>query len=69
MKRNYFLWLGAAVLLFLIISYFIKINIEQGANYIIKSSLLGVLIFNNPFVLGIYILISVIFIVKGFKKE
>lgn len=62
-------YLGVAILVFLAISYFIKFPIEQGANYITKSSLLGILILNNPFVLVFYIFVSVVFIAKGLKND
>ena len=67
MKRKMYFSLGIIILLFLAISYFIRINTDQGNNYIVKSSLLGVIIFNNPFILGIYIFVGVILIIKSRK--
>lgn len=59
---------GIIISVILISAYFIKINIEQGSNYIIKSSLLGILIFYNPLILAIYVLIIILLIIKGIKK-
>ena len=59
---------GVIISVILISTYFIKINIEQGSNYITKSSLLGILIFYNPFVMAIYVLIIILLIAKGIKK-
>ena len=65
-NKNYF-WIGILILLFLFTSYFIKITTEKGANYEVKSSILGLLIFHNPFILGIYILIAIILMLKNNK--
>ncbi len=66
-RRIYF---GAGILfgLFLIGSYFIKINTESGGNYVVRDSLLGIIIFHNVFILLLYILIFVVLIVNGFKR-
>ncbi len=66
-EKKYFL-IGIGILAILILSYFIDIDVESGSNYNVKSSLLGALIFYNPFILGLYILISTVFILKSFKK-
>jgi len=60
--------IGVIISVILISAYFIKVDIEQGSNYVIKSSLLGILIFYNPFVLAAYVLLSTILIIKGIKK-
>lgn len=57
--------IGLGIIALLIISYFIPITTDKGLNYIINDSLLGIIIFHNPFVLGLYILIGVIFIWRG----
>jgi len=67
MGRNLYKYLGIGILAFLAISYFLKINIDSGANYLIKDSLLGIVIFHNPFILAIYVLIAVVLIVKNFR--
>lgn len=60
--------IGIFVLAFLFIGYFVPIKIEEGSNFIIEDSLLGIMIFHNPFILAVYILIAVFLIVKGVKK-
>jgi len=65
MGKRFRFYAGIIILAFLIVSYFTKINLDRGSNYIVKSSLLGIIIFNNPFILGIYILISLILIIKS----
>ena len=65
-KLGYFIS-GLIFITILLISYFIKVGIDSGANYTINSSLLGILIFYNPFVLGIYFLIGTILIIKGLR--
>lgn len=50
---------GVTLTIFMFISYFIKINIESGANYNVQDSLLGIIIFHNPIVLAIYVLIVI----------
>ena len=63
---------GIFVLVFLLVAYLVKINIDSGANYNIETPLLGILIFYNLFVLGFYVLIALVLIVfglRGFKKS
>jgi len=59
---------GIIILIILIISYFIKINVEIGANYKTLDTLLGAIIFHNPIILLIYIIISLALILLAFKK-
>ncbi len=66
MKKGLSLIMGILIILFLIIAYFIKFTVEEGANYSVQSSLLGIVIFHNPFILAIYILIAIVLI---FRKE
>ena len=68
-KKTAFLWLGLLILTSLLISYFIPVKVESGANYIVNDSLLGIIIFHNPFVLGLYILIGFICIANGIKDN
>ena len=67
MKKSLF-FVGFSILVLLAIFYFIKINVDVGSNFEVQDSLLGIIIFHNPFILGIYILVAVILIVKGLKK-
>jgi len=66
-KKRFLLILGIVLGILLIASYFITINVDKGTNFIVNSSLLGYLIFYNPFILGIYILVILILILKGLK--
>ncbi|MEK6844094.1 MAG: hypothetical protein AABX83_01570 [Nanoarchaeota archaeon] len=68
MKRKILFFIGIVIIIILLASYFINLNIENGSNYKIQSSLLGIIIFYNPFILGLYILIAIILIVKGIKN-
>jgi len=70
-KNNKVIYLisGIFIVLILIISYFIKINVDSGGNYIINERALGILIFHNPFILSLYVLIAVVLIVKGLRKD
>jgi surface polysaccharide O-acyltransferase-like enzyme len=59
-KRNLYLFVvGIVLAVFMFISYFIKINVESGVNYNVQDSLLGIIIFHNPIVLALYLLISI----------
>ncbi len=68
-KKAFYLVIGILILIVLALSYFININIEKEAGYIVQTTLLGILIFYNPFILGIYILIAIILIAKGGRKS
>ena len=67
MKQKTYLWIGLIILGILVISYFIKIPVESGTNFITISPLLGVLIFYKTFILVIYILIALFLVYKGLK--
>jgi len=58
-------YLGIIFGIFLVLIYFIKFDVESGANYNVQDSLLGVLIFHNVFVFAIYVLIAIGFISFG----
>ena len=68
MKKRILFWIGISILIIVAVSYFVKINVEQGSNYVVKSPLLRVLIFHNPFILGLYIMIALVLIIRGIKK-
>jgi len=57
---------GIGIFLVLGASYFVNINISSG-NSITQTSLLGILIFYNPFILALYLLIAIVLIMKGIK--
>ena len=58
---------GIAIIALIIISYFIKVKMSSGFNYISYTPLLGVLIFHNPFILTLYVLIAIILVFYGIK--
>ncbi len=64
-KRFYF---GIVILLILLVSYFINISNFDGVS-ITNSSLLGILIFYNPFILGLWILIALALIGFGLGRS
>ena len=53
----------------MIIFYFINIPVDAGVNFNTYASILGIIIFHNPFVFGLYLLIALVCIVKGFEKS
>jgi len=59
---------GVFFVLFLFVSYFIKLEVDAGVNYIEFDSLLGVLIFHNLFVFAFYLLIAFMLIVAGIRR-
>jgi len=68
-ENNKFIYLISGIFIFitLIMSYFIKINVDSGGNYTTSDTLLGILIFHNPFILALYVLIAIVLIIKGRK--
>ena len=59
---------GLIILTFLILSYFIKINIDSGSNYETTDTLLGIIIFHSPIILLVYLSIISALIISGIKK-
>ena len=57
--------IGVIFLLLLGVSYFINVTVDQGTNFMTNSSLLGIIIFYNPLILGIYVAAGAIFILAG----
>ena len=68
MKKILYLTSGVFILLVLAVSYFINVNAEEGGNYVIQTPLLGILIFHNPLILTLYIIIVVYLIIRGIWK-
>lgn len=62
-KKLFYSTIAISFLLFL--SAFIEINVEQGANYNLVDSLLGIIIFHNVYVLSSIILILFIMFAKS----
>ena len=67
MNKKPLFWTGIAILIVMVLTFFIKIEIDSGANYVTFTPLLGIIIFHNPFILGLYILIALVLIVRGRK--
>lgn len=59
---------GLIIIIILVISYFIKINVDSGSNYQITDTLLGILIFHNISILFAYLMISAILLIIGIKN-
>ncbi len=68
-KNPWAFYLGIIILIILGVSYFITIDVADGANYVTRSSLLGKIIFYNPFILALYIVIGIALIVSGLKRR
>ncbi|PIN89926.1 hypothetical protein COU60_02430 [Candidatus Pacearchaeota archaeon CG10_big_fil_rev_8_21_14_0_10_34_76] len=68
-KQKLYLYFGIGIFLALTFSYFIKIPLNSGSNYVTTTSILGLLMFYNPFILGAYIVIATILIYNGIKKH
>jgi uncharacterized membrane protein len=62
-KKLFYSAIIVALLLFF--SAFIEINSEQGANYTVVDSLLGIIIFHNIYVLSSIILILFLIVAKS----
>jgi len=62
-------WVGIIIALFLTLSYYIKISVDSGANYVVKDSLLGIIIFHSPLILALYAIIVLILVVPLIKSR
>ena len=56
-RKPFYFWGGIVIGIFLILSYFIKIEVDSGSNFVTRDSLLGILIFHSPWMLGFDILV------------
>ncbi|MEK6925463.1 MAG: hypothetical protein AABW71_04480 [Nanoarchaeota archaeon] len=61
-------YFGILIILFLLFSYFISVNVESGANYIVTDTLLGIIIFHSLFVFIVYLIIAIFFIFTGVRR-
>jgi len=61
-------FVGILILIFLLVSYFIKFEAEVGSNYLIIDNILGVIIFHNFFIFSFYILLAAFLILTGLKR-
>jgi hypothetical protein len=60
---------GIIILIFLFTSYFIKVEVDSGANFIIEDSILGIIIFHNILFLGIYVMCGIFLILIGLSRR
>lgn len=65
LRRKAFLIAGIAWLVFLGVAYGLPVQTEAGDNYIIEDTLLGIAIFHNPLILGLYMLVGVALVAAG----
>lgn len=68
-RRPYLFWIGIAIGLTLLVSYFITLNVDSGANYSVDTPLLGILIFYSPWILALYIVIALVFVWLSFYDK
>lgn len=61
-------YIGISIFFILAMGYFLRIEIDSGANYTVKDTLLGIIIFHNLFVFIVYLLIALFFIFTGVRK-
>lgn len=59
---------GILIVAILLFMYFVNVEYARGGNEVVSDSLLGMAIFHNPFVLGLYILIAGVLIVVGIGR-
>lgn len=69
MHNKGFFLMGIGWLAFVLIAYFIPLTIDEGANYLVKDTLLGVMIAHNMILLILYILVGIAFISWGLKGK
>ena len=62
-------YVGLFWLVFLLVAFFIPITVDDGGNYIVKDSLLGIMIFHNIFILIFYAIIGLVLIYLGIGKK
>lgn len=61
-------YLGILIILFLLISYFISIDVDTGSNYVVSDTLLGIIIFHNLYLFILYLLIAGFLILTSSKR-
>jgi len=68
-KNDLFLILGIVWFILLGVFYTIKIGVDEGSNYVIQDSILGIIIFHSFWILLLYIFIGATLIFFGFNKK
>lgn len=67
-SRKILFWIGLIIIVLLGASYFIKINIDSGTNYNVEESILAIIIFQNVWVLVLYLLVCAFLMFFGIRK-
>ncbi|MEK6888539.1 MAG: hypothetical protein AABW80_00340 [Nanoarchaeota archaeon] len=67
MRKTYFIS-GILILILLIISFFVRFDVQVSENKIINDSLLGILIFHSPIILTFYIILAIYLIIRALWK-
>ena len=67
-RNKFWCWIGILILFVLLVSYFWKVEVESGVNFVVEDRLLGILIFHNAFVLGLYVLVAIFIILSSIRK-
>jgi uncharacterized BrkB/YihY/UPF0761 family membrane protein len=62
-------WAGISLVAFMILSYFTKLYVDTGANYNVRDSLLGIVIFHSLPVFVAYILIIIALVVPYLTEK
>lgn len=62
------IYTGIFIFFILALGYFLRIEVDSGANYTVKDTLLGIMIFHNLLVFVVYLLVALFFIFTGFRK-
>lgn len=62
------LYIGFGIILFLLVGYLFRVEIDTGANYTVTDTLLGIIIFHSFSVFIVYLLVALFFIFTGFKR-
>ncbi len=68
-KKKLYFWIGIFILILMVLAYLYNVPVIGDYGYTVNDSLLGILIFHNPFVLGLYFLIVIVLIVIGIKGK
>ncbi|MEI6731818.1 MAG: hypothetical protein WCK90_04010 [archaeon] len=66
--RPVLFWIGVAVAIILFASYFMTLPGDSGDNYNVDTSLLGIIIFYNPWILAFYLIIAVVLVWFGIAR-
>ena len=65
MLRKKYLLSGIFILLFLVLAYFIPLELDSGDNYVVEDTLLGVVIFHSSIVFLLYLTIGIVLLIIG----